>query len=108
MLWYVNGVKRKSVFPKFYFDEFKGLKKLIYCYINIVFLFQIVHQEAFANLKIMVELDLSNNNITNIEPGTFDGNDRLQTLTLAHNMVIMGLKQLLVSFVKVFLQLFVS
>lgn len=41
--------------------------------------------DAFKDLKIMVELDLSYNNLTNLEPGTFHGNERLQTLTLAHN-----------------------
>ena len=49
--------------------------------------FQEVHVDAFKDLKIMVELDLSNNNLTNIDPGTFHGNDRLQTLSLAHNQI---------------------
>ena len=35
----------------------------------------------------MVELDLSHNNITNIESKTFEGNERLQTLTLSYNQV---------------------
>ena len=32
-----------------------------------------------------MELDLSYNNLTHIEPETFAGNERLQTLTLSHN-----------------------
>jgi len=46
-----------------------------------------VHVDAFRDLKIMVELDLSNNNITNLVAKTFEGNDRLQTLKLANNRV---------------------
>ena len=36
----------------------------------------------------MVELDLSHNNISTIEPNTFAGNERLQTLSLANNHLI--------------------
>ena len=43
--------------------------------------------DAFRDLKIMVELDLSNNDITELAPSTFTGNDRLQTLTLSHNQL---------------------
>ena len=46
-----------------------------------------MHADAFKELKIMVELDLSHNNITEIAPKTFEGNERLQTLSLAHNQV---------------------
>ena len=46
---------------------------------------QAVHGDAFRDLKIMVELDLSNNEITELSSSTFTGNDRLQTLTLSHN-----------------------
>ena len=42
---------------------------------------------AFKNLRILVELDLSNNNLTHLEPETFSGNERLQTLTLSHNKI---------------------
>ena len=46
-----------------------------------------MHADAFKNLKIMVELDLSNNNISSLEPKTFTGCRRLQTLTLSHNII---------------------
>ncbi len=46
-----------------------------------------MHADAFRDLKILVELDLSNNNITHIEQRTFAGNERLQTLTLARNQI---------------------
>ena len=46
---------------------------------------QAVHGDAFRDLKIMVELDLSNNEIAELSSSTFTGNDRLQTLTLSHN-----------------------
>jgi Leucine-rich repeat (LRR) protein len=49
--------------------------------------FQEIHPDAFRDLKIMVELDLSHNNISQIKPETFAGNERLQTLTLAHNFI---------------------
>ena len=50
-------------------------------------LLQEINGEAFKHLKILVELNLSHNNITHIERGTFRGNDRLQTLNLAGNQV---------------------
>lgn len=50
----------------------------------MVFL-QEIHEDAFIDLKIMVELDLSNNNVTSLKPKTFTGNERLQTLSLSHN-----------------------
>ena len=49
--------------------------------------FQEIHSMAFKNLRILVELDLSNNNLTHLEPETFSGNERLQTLTLSHNKI---------------------
>ena len=48
---------------------------------------QEINGDAFKHLKILVELNLSHNNITHIEKGTFRGNDRLQTLNLAGNQV---------------------
>ncbi len=33
----------------------------------------------------MLELDLSYNNLTTLDPKTFDGNDGLKTLRLSHN-----------------------
>lgn len=60
----------------------------IYLYFNLFSSsFQEIHPDAFRDLKIMVELDLSHNNITQIKPDTFSGNERLQTLTLAHNFI---------------------
>ena len=43
--------------------------------------------DAFRDLKILVELDLSHNNISHLEPGTFAGNFRLQSLTLSYNVL---------------------
>ncbi len=51
------------------------------------YIFQEIHPDAFRDLKILVELDLSHNNISQIKPDTFAGNERLQTLTLAHNFI---------------------
>ena len=48
---------------------------------------QEISGDAFMHLKILVELNLSHNNITHIEKGTFRGNERLQTLNLAGNQV---------------------
>ena len=53
----------------------------------LFFSFQEIHWAAFKNLRILVELDLSNNNLTHLEPETFSGNERLQTLTLSHNKI---------------------
>ena len=44
-----------------------------------------VHEDAFRDLKILVELDLSANNITTLMPKTFSGNDNLQTIKLTNN-----------------------
>ena len=52
---------------------------------SLVCLVQEVDVDAFKDLKILVELDLSHNNLTSLMPGTFSGNDRLQTLSLSHN-----------------------
>lgn len=48
---------------------------------------QEIDSTAFRDLRILVELDLSNNNLTHLEPETFAGNERLQTLTLSHNNI---------------------
>ena len=53
----------------------------------LIYLLQEIHSMAFKNLRILVELDLSNNNLTHLEPETFSGNERLQTLTLSHNKI---------------------
>ncbi|KAK6625691.1 hypothetical protein RUM43_005990 [Polyplax serrata] len=44
-----------------------------------------IHPEAFRNLSILVEIDLSENKITKIHPETFLGNDRLRFLNLSGN-----------------------
>ena len=41
-------------------------------------LFQQIHSSAFKDLRILVELNLSHNNLTHIEQDTFSGNERLQ------------------------------
>lgn len=46
---------------------------------------QHVHRDAFKNLKILIEIDLSENAIETLEPGTFSGNDRLRILYLYGN-----------------------
>ena len=44
-----------------------------------------VHQDAFRDLRILVEVDLSGNEISSIQPSTFTGNERLRLLTLSRN-----------------------
>lgn len=44
-----------------------------------------IHRDAFKNLKILVELDLSENAIANLDKQTFNGNDRLRILYLYGN-----------------------
>lgn len=46
-----------------------------------------VHREAFKDLKILVEIDLSNNLIEAIDKQTFSGNDRLRILLLSGNPI---------------------
>lgn len=48
---------------------------------NIVY----INQDAFKNLKILVELDLSDNAIESLDKNTFNGNDRLRVLYLSGN-----------------------
>ena len=45
---------------------------------SFFFLFQQIHSSAFKDLRILVELNLSHNNLTHIEQDTFSGNERLQ------------------------------
>ena len=47
-----------------------------------------VHEDAFRDLKILVELDLSANNLTKLRPKTFAGNDNLQTIKFSNNPLI--------------------
>lgn len=44
-----------------------------------------VHRDAFRDLIILVEVDLSDNEITNLQPNTFYGNERLRILYLSGN-----------------------
>lgn len=44
-----------------------------------------VHRDAFKNLKILVEIDLSENAIETLDKNTFNGNDRLRILYLNGN-----------------------
>lgn len=48
---------------------------------NVVY----INQDAFKNLKILVELDLSDNAIETLDKNTFNGNDRLRVLYLNGN-----------------------
>ena len=50
-------------------------------------IFRFIDENAFRDLKILVELDLTKNNITKLRPKTFDGNDGLQTVRLSHNPI---------------------
>ena len=40
----------------------------------------------------MLDLDLSYNNLTSVNPKTFDGNDGLKTLRLSHNPLLTRLE----------------
>lgn len=44
-----------------------------------------VHSDAFRELRILIELDLSQNELLQISPDTFRGNDRLRLLVLNDN-----------------------
>lgn len=44
-----------------------------------------MHRDAFKNLKILVEIDLSENGIETLDKYTFNGNDRLRILYLNGN-----------------------
>ncbi|XP_069696208.1 leucine-rich repeat-containing protein 24-like [Periplaneta americana] len=46
-----------------------------------------VHRDAFRDLKILVEVDLSDNAVGEIHPETFTGNDRLRVLFLNGNPI---------------------
>lgn len=46
-----------------------------------------LHRETFKNLKILVELDLSENLIEQLDKQTFSGNDRLRILYLYSNPI---------------------
>lgn len=44
-----------------------------------------VHKDAFRELKILVEIDLSDNFIESLHPDTFAGNDRLRAIYMNNN-----------------------
>ncbi|XP_063989050.1 leucine-rich repeat, immunoglobulin-like domain and transmembrane domain-containing protein 3 isoform X1 [Diachasmimorpha longicaudata] len=44
-----------------------------------------IHPDAFRDMRILVEVDLSDNHVTSLEPNTFLGNERLRILTLSGN-----------------------
>ncbi|XP_039748117.1 leucine-rich repeat-containing protein 24-like [Pararge aegeria] len=44
-----------------------------------------LHQNAFRELRILIELDLSRNYLTELSPDTFKGNERLRLLVLNDN-----------------------
>ncbi|KAG5684157.1 hypothetical protein PVAND_013398 [Polypedilum vanderplanki] len=60
-----------------------NLQKIFLKKANIKYL----HRETFKNLKILVELDLSENQIEQLDKQTFSGNDRLRILLLYGNPI---------------------
>ncbi|XP_078036993.1 uncharacterized protein LOC144470062 [Augochlora pura] len=44
-----------------------------------------IHADSFRNMTILVEIDLSDNHVVALEPGTFLGNERLRILILSGN-----------------------
>ncbi len=46
-----------------------------------------LHPSALGDLVILIELDLSDNNLYELKPNTFVGNVRLRKLRLAHNQI---------------------
>ncbi|XP_053699056.1 uncharacterized protein LOC128746029 [Sabethes cyaneus] len=46
-----------------------------------------VHREAFKNLKILIEVDLSENEIESLDRQTFAGNNRLRIINLYENPI---------------------
>ncbi|CAK1589318.1 unnamed protein product [Parnassius mnemosyne] len=46
---------------------------------------QKIHKDAFRELRILIELDLSQNELIHLSPDTFKGNDRLRLLVLNDN-----------------------
>ncbi|XP_017780286.1 PREDICTED: peroxidasin-like protein isoform X2 [Nicrophorus vespilloides] len=44
-----------------------------------------VHKDAFRDLIILIEVDLSENEISSLDPETFNGNERLRVLNLSGN-----------------------
>lgn len=46
-----------------------------------------IHPTSFQSLVLMIELDLSSNNIKSLLPGTFRGNIRIRKLWLQNNPI---------------------
>ena len=44
-----------------------------------------VNEHAFRDLKILQDIDLSGNNLTKLQPKTFDGNDGLKSIRVSQN-----------------------
>ncbi|KZC08055.1 PREDICTED: leucine-rich repeat-containing protein 24-like [Dufourea novaeangliae] len=44
-----------------------------------------IHADSFRDMRILVEIDLSDNHVKILEPGTFLGNERLRILILSGN-----------------------
>lgn len=44
-----------------------------------------IHADSFKDMRILVEIDLSDNHVTTLEPDTFLGNERLRILILSGN-----------------------
>ena len=44
-----------------------------------------IHGDAFKDMRILVEVDLSDNHLAALEPHTFSGNERLRLLVLTGN-----------------------
>ncbi|CAH0719282.1 unnamed protein product, partial [Brenthis ino] len=61
--------------------ELLNLQRLNLSSTNLRFL----HQNAFRELRILIELDLSRNYLTELSPDTFKGNERLRLLVLNDN-----------------------
>ncbi|XP_041969636.1 leucine-rich repeat-containing protein 24-like [Aricia agestis] len=61
--------------------ELLNLQRLNLSSTNLRFL----HQDAFRELRILIELDISRNELTELSPDTFNGNDRLRLLIINDN-----------------------
>lgn len=61
--------------------ELLNLQRLNLSLTNLKYL----HQNAFRELRILIELDLSRNYLTELSPDTFKGNERLRLLVLNDN-----------------------
>lgn len=74
--------------PEIQRDEFidanlQNLQKLIIKNCTLVE----INRDAFKGLGILIELDLSQNNLKVIHPGTFDGLDKIRTIKLDDNEI---------------------